>query len=57
MILFGSDNGLVNTLGDLRFTSSGIDPVVPKYKKIPVLYCKFRYAVHVFQGVTFHQQH
>ena len=28
-----------------------------KYKKAVLMYCKFRYAVHVFKGVTSHQQH
>ena len=45
-------SGLVNILGDLRSTSSGIDSVVLKLKKnTSFIYCKFRYAVHLFQGV------
>ena len=28
-----------------------------KHKNTNHMYCNFRYAVHVFQGVTSHQQH
>ena len=41
--------GLLYTIGNLSSIIKGIDPVVIKYQNINHIYCKFRYAVHMFK--------